>query len=263
MFTPTTITTAVIVLMAAVAYFFKLLTITGAPAAAATGLIALYAGGFPALCLLLVFFATSNLLGFWRRERKKSLGYEKGGVRDHWQVAANGGPAILGLLISRYILSSHLPVGAYLAIFAAGLAEANADTWATEIGSASNSLSYSILTGKTVPSGESGGISAVGTLAAAIAAALLGIVTVTLSHTPAPARTIAVVTVAGFCGAMIDSLLGAAVQAQYVDQFGKTIETAQGAKRQVRGIAWFRNDMVNFVSSFCAVALALSAFWQK
>jgi len=262
MFSPITVAAALIVLTAVAAKPFKLLTTGGVLAAIFVGLTTDFCGGLSAVGMLVTFFATSNLLGLWRKKHKLSLGFEKGGGRDHWQVLANGGPALVGLLIGKYLLAGIIFPGAYLALFAAGLAEANADTWATEIGSVSGQKPRSIITGKLLEPGQSGGISTIGTIASAIGAAVLGVSFALLIPHHAQIRYVAAIVIAGFCGALADSIFGASIQAQYEGDSGKIIETSSRTSRLVRGFTWIRNDAVNFTAGIVAIAVAVAALWR-
>jgi uncharacterized protein (TIGR00297 family) len=215
----------------------------------------------PALLLLCIFFSTSNLLGIWRRSAKTGLGFEKGGPRDQCQVLANGGPALIGLILGNHCLSDHFPTSLPLALFATGLAEANADTWATEIGSAIGGQPISILTGKKIIRGQSGGISPAGTAAAVFGATTIGIC-FALFNLGTINLAMAIVA-GGFFGALADSYFGATVQAQFRNEEGNLVETPRADPRPTQGIAWFRNDAVNFSAGIVALLLMTAALWQK
>ena len=65
---------------------------------------------------------------------------------------------------------------------------------------------------------------------------------------------------AGFLGSLIDSLLGASLQLQYRDlQTGDLTERVEingRFTRQVRGLPWMNNDVVNFLASLGGVLCA-------
>ncbi|MDD3806471.1 MAG: DUF92 domain-containing protein [Candidatus Marinimicrobia bacterium] len=74
---------------------------------------------------------------------------------------ANGGIAMIATL-SFYFTNNRM----WYVVFLGSIAAANADTWATELGTFSSRSPRSILTFKKVPMGTSGGISFIGTLGA-------------------------------------------------------------------------------------------------
>ena len=236
-------------IVAALAYRAHALTRSGAWAAWAIGTVVFGIGGWTAAGALLTFFGTSTVLSRWRKARKDGLGYEKGGRRDAGQVLANGGVAafcLLGTLAGAK--SAHL-------LFLAALAAANADTWATEIGSALGGRAVDIRTGRRVEVGTSGAVSLPGTAAAFAGAALLGVFGGTL-------LTFSIVTLAGFGGALCDSLLGATVQAIWRDpvDLARWTEKAQ-AGPPARGVRPIGNDTVNFLCTLTAVGLAAGLNW--
>ena len=208
-------------------------------------------GGWTGAAALLTFFGSSTLLSRWRRGRKEALGYEKGGRRDAGQVLANGGVASACLLLTL------LGVPHARLLFLAALAAANADTWATEIGSALGGQSYDLRTGRRTDAGTSGAVSLAGTLAALAGAALLGL----FAGSP---KAFAVVTLAGFGGALCDSLLGATVQAQWrdPDNLNRWTETPRAGPpgRGWRGVG---NDAVNGLCTLSGAGLAalLARLW--
>src|SRR6516164_3173130 len=133
-------------------------------AVAATGLGTLTAAaGYPWAILLIAYFASSSALsrlGGAEKERLTGSIVAKGGQRDARQVLANGGVfgvAVLGMLFQPGVWWTALGTGA--------LAASAADTWATEIGTRFGGVPRSILSGEPVPTGTSGGVSVIGSLA--------------------------------------------------------------------------------------------------
>jgi len=223
----------------------RVLSPTGAIAAFFVGSIIFGAGGWPFVLTLFAFFVPAVLLsriGLAHKRALQTLGKE--GVRDGAQVLANGGVAALCALLA--IAGSQF----WLAAFAAALATAAADTFGTEIGTLSPSPPHSILTGKTVGTGLSGGITLLGTLAE-IAGAFLVAGVARIAHVSPAFFAVAIGGVAGAC---IDSLLGASAQAlRYCGGCNLFCESERhrcGADtRLVRGLPWLTNDGVNFLAT--------------
>ena len=182
---------------------------------------------------------------------------KKGGRRDCVQVFANSVPAVIGLLVFRF--SPYKDAG--MCVFAAGLAEAVADTWSGELGMLSKSDPVSIITFTKVPKGLSGGVSLAGTLSGLAASFLMACLFVGFYET-APAF-LGIVTVSGILGALFDSVLGATVQVHYRRKDGTLTEHRMDGDQEnarARGIPFITNDMVNFLSGLfaCAIAFCLS-----
>ncbi|WP_168119488.1 DUF92 domain-containing protein [Paenibacillus sp. HB172176] len=222
--------------------------------------------------LLLAFFVSSSLWSRWKRKsrvkKRAEAGYAKSGRRDAGQVWANGGA---GLLLC--VANSIGPAEGWLFAYVGVMAAVNADTWATEIGALSRSKPRSLLSGKRVAPGTSGGVSPLGSAAALLGAAFIGAAAAALlrlgpqpawaaaGEAAAPAAAyIAAGAAAGLAGAFADSLLGAACQAQYRCRVcGSDTERAEhcgSAARHVRGFAALTNDRVNLLSSLFAGLLA-------
>jgi uncharacterized protein (TIGR00297 family) len=249
------------ILIAFAAYRARSLNRSGALAAVVVGTVIFGVGGWQWAVLLLAFFITSSALTRAFKNRKSDLGekFSKGGQRDAGQVFGNGGLATLfaGLTVI-YPGDPRL----WLA-FAASLAAANADTWATELG-VLNPHPPRLIThpSRVVEQGTSGGISLVGTLSALAGAALIGLLAGGLSPHANFWTTFIIVTLAGLLGSMFDSLLGATVQAIYhcpvcdkeTERF--PLHTCGTPTVQIRGWKWLDNDWVNF---FCGVFAVLAA----
>lgn len=255
------------VIVAAAAYRTRALSESGAIAAFVVGLVVFGFGGWAFALPLLTFFVSSTLLSRWRRRSKEALGYEKGGRRDSGQVLANGGIAALCALV--YGLPHYWGLGGELlphsvashayVLYLAALAAANADTWATEVGSAIGGRVRSIVSGKIVPIGISGGVSVAGTLA--LVAGSLAIAAFNILFHPASTSTSPLYAplLGGIAGALVDSVLGATLQAQWRDPQRPerlTERKPEASTPPVKGLAWVGNDCVNLVCTATAVAVA-------
>lgn len=233
------------------------LTTGGALAAWTIGAAVFAALGWPGAAVLFAFFLPSSLLTRLGRARKQGLvDTGKAGPRDAWQVAANGGAAAIAALLAATL---HAP--AALWAFAGAFAAASADTWATEIGTLARGRPRSILTFRTLAPGLSGGITLQGT--AAQAAGALAVAGAAAACGIAPWWPVAA---AGFTGALLDSVLGAGVQAlRWCPVCRRHCETNPhvcGAETTLaRGFAWMENDAVNAAATIggalVAAALAL------
>lgn len=250
------------VFVSGVAYWKRALTAYGALAAVLVGTI-LYAWGHLAwFGTLLAFFISSSLLTRWKQQKKTILesGYEKTGQRDAGQVFANGGAA-LALCIANHLYPHPDWWIGYVGVMAA----VNGDTWATEIGGLSKTPPRSIITGKEVPKGTSGGVSFLGLLATLFGSLFIGGVAWGLhliTRQPgSPFSALSVswfsfiigTTLAGTVGSLADSYMGARWQVMYrCTVCGKEIERPihcnQKASR-IRGWRFMNNDRVNFLSS--------------
>lgn len=216
------------------AWRVRALTASGAVAAACVGFCHLAFGGWLAAGALLAFFGTSTALSKLGKRKKDTLGFEKTSQRDAWQVLANGGVAALCALLG-------LPEA-----MLGALAAANADTWATELGSLFGGKPRRITTLAPAEPGESGAVSLLGTLAALAGAGLLGAF--------AGAAWLGV-TLAGFLAALADSVVGATLQAQWRDTTtGRWSEIPQG--KPARGVNWIRNDAVNILATLVGAVTA-------
>ena len=230
-------------------------------AVAATGLGALAtAAGYPWAILLVVYFASSSALsrlGSTEKERLTGGIVAKGGQRDARQVLANGGVfavAALGMLLQ--------PGPWWTSLAAGSLAASAADTWATEIGTRFGGVPRSILSGKSVPVGTSGGVTVIGSLGALAGAVFVAGVSLAIGWTRLAALS---ALAGGIVGGLADSLLGATLQVRrWCDACSLATERPRhdcGAETRVTGgIVGFDNDMVNLFSVIAGGASATGLF---
>jgi uncharacterized protein (TIGR00297 family) len=242
------------------AYRFQSLTVHGAYAATILGTVVFGLGGWQWAVLLLAFFISSSALtrAFKGAKQGAEEKYEKGGRRDEMQVLSNGGVAALFV-----VLHAIFPAVAWPWIgFAGALAAVNADTWATELG-VLNPGKPRLLTalGTPVEKGTSGAVSLVGTLASLLAAALIGGLAALML--PIAGGLLAGIALAGLIGSLVDSLLGATVQALYYCPLDKK-ETEKHPLHgcgtptvHIRGWRWLNNDLVNVACALTGAAAAL------
>ena len=239
--------------IAALSRRLRLLSPSGALAATLVGTVVFGLGGWHKSIALIVFFAGSNLVGRWRRQRKERLGFEKGGERDAGQVLANGGVAAFAVLVAAAITHS-API---LSIaFYGALAEAAADTWATEVGSASGVVPILITSLRRAAPGRSGAVSIPGTLAAVAGAALIAMAGLLLGDLSGIGACC--VTFAGLAGSLADSVMGATWQGLYRDPMRGDGLTEKRSRTAVlaSGYAWVNNDMVNFAATAVSAVIA-------
>ncbi len=192
-----------------------------------------HSSGWAVLTMLVLTLAATRA----GRARKEQLGTaESKHGRGAAQVAANLGVAALaGTLI-------YADGQIYaLTVMLAALAEAGADTLASELGQTFDSTPRLITTFERVPAGTDGGVTLTGTAVGAVGASVVAAAGALILSLPRPVAWIA--TAAGVAGLLFDSLLGA------------TLERA----------GWLKNDAVNFLSTAFAgaVALAAAALWLR
>lgn len=237
-------------LFAAAGRHLHWLTSSGAVAAAALGTAVLSTADLSGAVPLGIFFLTGSLLTRWNRATRPRV---PSAERSASQIIANGWTALLGAA-----LVPTAPMAGWTVLLG-GLATAQADTWATEIGARARREPALITSGKRVPAGTSGGVTTLGTVGGMAGAALMATAGWALG---VPSVSPTGVFLAGTLGMVCDSMLGATVQGRYhcdaCDTFGETPQHACGtAARRLRGCAWIGNDAVNALATGCGAALAL------
>jgi uncharacterized protein (TIGR00297 family) len=226
------------------------LTRGGGLAAWTVGTATLWGTGWNGGAVLAAFFVSSSLLS--RSIEAPSVLDPKGNCRDASQVYANGGVAALASLIG-----IRQPALA-LWLVTATLAAAAADTWASAIGGLSRRPTRLLLVGRPVEPGASGGMTPVGTIAAA-AGALVVSGTGTLGGVPL--GLLAAGTLIGFLGMLLDSALGAVLQGRFrcprCDLPSEwRVHRCGTSTIRMGGLPWLSNDGVNLAATAASGALA-------
>jgi uncharacterized protein (TIGR00297 family) len=185
----------------------------------------------PLLALFLLTFSATR----FGRSTKQRLGVaeDKRG-RNAAQVAANLGVAGLGAAAA---LVYPLPgASLYAVAVVAALAEATADTLASEVGEVLGGPPLLLTTLRRVTPGTDGAISLAGTVAGTSGAVLVALVSVSALELSLGSAVSALVGAIG--GLFVDSLLGATAERR----------------------GWLNNDAVNFLSTFAASVIATVVF---
>lgn len=207
-------------------YRFGLLSGSGAAASFGVGAVIGVLGSIGWLVTLLAFTFLGFFVTKFHFQAKERLQVQEGtkGERTYKNVLANGlVPAAVATI--SFTLGQQGSEIAGIA-FISSVAVAAADTTASELGVLSKNV-YLITTGKRVPPGTDGGISAIGTascVTAAVVASLVGWLAIFWSS---PLDPLIVIPIAmGVAGCMLDSVVGATLERRgMVDKLGNNMMT--------------------------------------
>lgn len=210
----------------------RTVTLSGALTGAAIGTTIYVGSGWQGWILLLATFIAASVASRVGLTRKVLLGIAegRGGRRGAGNAIANTSVAAAASIVA---LTSRDPAVATLA-FATALAAGGSDTMASEIGKAWGRRTWSITSFSRVPPGTSGAMSLEGTLAGVAGAAGLALVAIALGLVPRSALWI--VVAASTAGALLESWLGATLEAPGI----------------------LNNDMLNFINTAAAALMAVA-----
>lgn len=250
-----------IVIIAIGGYLLKALSLSGVMGTFMVGFVVFHGFGLKGLFLLGAFFLSSSLWSLFGKEKKIQAQEknEKSERRDLLQVFANGGiPAVASVF---YLIDAN---NVWLIIFCTSIAAANADTWASEIGTLSKSKPYHAFTLKQVDAGSSGAVSMLGTLAAFIGSILISFISFLFWGAIGTYMFVAI-TILGFLGNIIDTILGATIQVTYRCQrcmmvTEKKIHCNQSTE-YLRGLRFMNNEFVN-VSAILVASIFAFLLWE-
>ncbi len=233
------------VLMSVFLFRFKWLSLSGIVFASI--LCILFLASAAPLYLLFVFLIVGSLASKLNRKKVAEAADSKSSKpRDVWQVIANGGIAVVILLVF-----GGYPEFRNILIYVS-IAVALADTLSSELGVFFGGRTYSIIGFRMVSPGLSGGISFMGTLSGLLGAGFIGLLSIWMeSYSWENALFISFF---GFFGMILDSFIGEMFQAKYQNHDGSYSD--QGIEL-VKGIRGFTNDTTNWVSN--AITVFLSA----
>ncbi|MEM0119952.1 MAG: DUF92 domain-containing protein [Thermoprotei archaeon] len=266
--------------LAPIAYRVGFLDGFGTITASILGLAVGFTMGPIFLGVLIIFLAINSLFTRVGYVKKALLGAAepKGGARTWRSVVANGLPATIFAVLSILFHGEIFVVG-----FMGAIAAASADTASTELGLLSGSKPKLITNLSTVEPGVSGGVTVFGLIGGVVGAISIGIIGLYIVHAIYGFQQIRLITpqdpflpaggvtkqalaisLGGFFGALLDSLLGATLQAKYVCRVcSKKTEKATHCDANctlIGGIKQLDNDTVNIAASFLGALIGILLF---
>ena len=255
---PMVIVVLTVTVIAIGAYLARALTAGGALCAFVMGVTVFWTTRAEGFLLFMLFFLSCNVVGKISkrlRKGKTEIAEKKGHRRDVMQVVANGLMTTIAALL--WFFTSKTVA---LIMFGAAVAEATSDTFAGEVGRLSKSGPVSIRNFRPVPVGMSGGVTFLGMVGAFLSSAMIAFCWY-IWFQGVSVYAAVLVCLMGFSGAVMDSYLGASVQAHYVDpDTGMLTENDEKDGRKLelaQGIRWVDNDMVNLMSNVFSSVFAM------
>ncbi len=253
----------------------KALSKSGAAMSFLTGVVHLSSKSWvPATSLLVFYFAGSRLTKYKAEVKAKfevGVDVHAQGNRTGWQVACNSLVAS-GIILYMYTLPddtcpSHGSIHyKLLMMLIAHYSIVAGDTFSSELGILSKSETRLILPPfAAVPKGTNGGVSWFGTYMAICGGFVVGVASYSawaLQCSTAPITVIPFAAYFGLLGSVMDSILGALLQATYQDTKTKKIvppDYAGPTKKIGPGINLLSNNAVNFTTALVGTLLAASS----
>lgn len=171
--------------------------------------------------------------------------------RNAIQVAINGLLTLILMVV--YKITS---IQSLFVLSAISLAEAFADSMASDIGSLIRHEPYDIFRHKRVPSGVSGGMSVLGTLVALLSCIVVGVIAYFETKN---ILSLAFITGIGFLGTIIDSFIGSLFQALYRCRICGELTEKRIHHRHptelIKGNKFITNNAVNLISNILTIAI--------
>lgn len=138
----------------------------------------------------------------------------------------------------------------------ASIAVSMSDTVSSETGNYFKGSVFDITSFREIEKGLSGGISVKGTLLGFLGSLLIG--GLYWFCYGAAISTVLIITMSGFAGMLIDSVIGSIFQSKYINEKGNVTEAKSGAAKLMKGFHWMSNDTVNALSNLAVTAILLA-----
>ena len=242
-------------ILALIAYLKKAMTMSALILAFIFSCLITYYGGLNAFIILASVFIINQIAGQIKKEYRDSLTKDvnvKIHQKDLMEIIANVGMGTISIVI--YGLTNN---NIFLIIYAAIMAESLADSLASDIGILSKKAPINILTLKRSKPGLSGNISFLGLFSSLLGSFLISLIFIIPQFN---LTNMIIITLSGFLGAILDSLIGALFQIKYkCPKCGIITEQKSHCKtptQHYQGFKFLDNDLVNLISNFFSGFLA-------
>ncbi len=230
---------------------------------------------------LIIFLGLASLVGRWRKKGARFIAgdLKEGKPRDRWQVLANGG---LYLVCAVIVYAAEMNIAELFGVTLSdgfgekcrllaliSISASSADTLSSEVGQWLGGAPRSIITGKKMPKGVSGGVTMAGFFGAILGAVAVGLCVCiddweVLGNLMGWCKMEIFIAVAGFgvIGTLIDSILGDLLQAKYRSVDGELLDRPEGGDVNYpeKGFAFVSNDVVNFMTGLLVLIIAWAVF---
>jgi uncharacterized protein (TIGR00297 family) len=204
---------AVTVFLGGISYGLGTASVSGMLTGVLLGVLMIVLGGFGWFAVLISFFAIGGLSSKFRYGDKEQRGVAEGndGARGTGNVLANAAVALVAVLGFAIVDESGPLAMAFLFAFSGSLATALGDTLSSEIGGLFDRPRL-ITTLKRVDPGTDGAVTWQGELAGVAGVGLTGLLATAVLPLGAVWLAAGIVSLGGFVGITVDSLLGATVE---------------------------------------------------
>lgn len=203
----------------AIAYRIEAASLSGMVTGVALALFAVVLGGYGWFAVLISFFALGGLASKFRHAEKRKRGVAEPnlGARSSGNVLANSAAGLLSVFGFAAAARLGAPPEAFLFAFTGSIAAAMSDTFSSEFGGLYDTPRL-ITTLEPVEPGTDGAVTWQGELAGIAGAAVVAAVAHPFFDlTPAGGG---IIVFAGFAGMTVDSLLGATLEGEVIDNQG-------------------------------------------
>ncbi len=204
-------------LLGVVAYRIGALDFKGSIGAVFVGLCIIQLGGIPTFLALSTFFTLGVLATKYRYGEKvrKGIAQSKSGRRGLGNVLGNGLAPVLFLIVESYLKQD-----VFWAATFASIATVNGDTLASELGKVLGRNPRLITNLKPVSPGTNGAVSLQGEIIALAGAFVIALFS--LPMTAHPMEMLIAVTLGGFLGVNVDSIIGATLEEKRITDNNST-----------------------------------------
>jgi len=229
----------------AVIFFSRAITYAGSLLALIIVFIFRFTGDRGALAYLLLTYFTIFAVGIVRK-KLTGAGKKSHSGRGFLQILINGG---LGTVCMAFVTITGNEV--YLALGVTAIGGCFIDSLSSDVGRMSPKQPWDPIRRTHVPSGISGGMTALGTVSAAMGSLLIALFAALAMDISAPAAVVA--GVMSYAQTLLDTLMGSLLQLKYrcsvCGELTEKTEHCGSSTVYASGLRWLDNNMVNLISS--------------